>query len=123
MADEQQFVDLLERALSSPHGVKVEAANRDSLRQKLYSVRKAARDRGDARFDILTLTTSPVSPDELGILNRKLGTRIKNESSKESDLARRGSAGGAEEVVPQDGVLQGDQGHRRAETSTDSEED
>lgn len=65
-----KFLLLLTEALDSEHGIKVEAASVDSLRQKLYRTRKEARDNGDERFEGLTLTVSPNSRDELWIMKR-----------------------------------------------------
>lgn len=69
-----EYLLVLEKALEQPVGlaamcISTEAA--DTLKRKLYEARAKARDQGDHRFDLLSMSISPHSGEVLYIYKRE----------------------------------------------------
>lgn len=62
---ELEAVNILDQALDSPLGVKVESTDADALRRKLYVVRRT-----DPKYKVLTFRISPHNASELWLIKR-----------------------------------------------------
>ena len=71
----EYLVELMDRALNTPAGLKIKTEDADALRRRLYVAMRKTRENGSDRFSKLRLRISPDSGKILEIHKKEEGPK------------------------------------------------
>lgn len=104
----QQLLQIMYRALNTPHGLKVLTTNPKIFKQRFYALRSQERDKGNLAFENLSPRTPPGAPDnEVWLINAgdpslaEENQRAAN--NKENSPTVSGGHGETQGTIPQNG--------------------
>lgn len=66
--DETHVLEMAERALATPCGMRFRVENPTAAKTVFYKARAKVRLWGDTRFDVLSFFNSPERPDEVWVM-------------------------------------------------------